>query len=104
MSEARTLSAARAVTIREDDADTQAVAAISALDLANCRLTYFVLALNEFEKAEGLRFEQWPVAIQTELNKQVGRFFAEHPKASVKAITQGVARGACVLALHWRDK
>lgn len=74
------------------------------LDLTGCNIFTVPVPLNEFEKPTGHRFEQWPLSVQAIINRCVDDWIARNPNAIVKAITQGVGDGMCMLAIHWKPK
>jgi hypothetical protein len=87
-----------------DKATREQREAIVTLDLSGCNLTYINMSLQEHEKAEGQRFEQWPQAIRVRMEKEVKAFVERNAGATVKAVTTGVHDRICVLAIHWRPK
>jgi hypothetical protein len=74
------------------------------LDLADCSCFSVLMKIGEFEKAAGHRFDQWPDAIRARMEREVAAWIERNPTSQVKAITQGVENGFCILALHWRPK
>ena len=74
------------------------------LDLTGCNIFTVPLRLNEFEKATGHRFEEWPLSVQAIISKCVEEWIARNPQAVIKAITQGVGDNMCVLSIHWKPK
>ena len=77
---------------------------ITSLDLDGCSVSYIVMPMNEFEQAGGVTFDTWPRTVQVRMNKEIAEFQERHPKAELRATTQGVHDRCCVLALHWKQK
>lgn len=83
---------------------------INSLDLDFCNIAYITMALDEFELKRlhsghiGHRTETWPESIRTRMEKELQRWLSENVGKSVKAFTQGINEGCCVLAIHWKPK
>lgn len=83
---------------------------IKSADLSGCNLYEISVTFNEYDVAArergeiGLRFESWPPAIQSMMQRMIDDFTARNANATIRAITQTVTPIACVLALHWKVK
>lgn len=74
------------------------------LELDGCNVVTFTMAMNEFEKPVGLRFDQWPEVIRIRLDREVIAWAERNPAATIRAVTQGINERCCTLALHWKPK
>lgn len=71
------------------------------LDLEGCNVFMITMAMLENERAEGLRFEQWPPVIRHKISEIVEEWQGRHPNYVIRAMTQGIHDRCCTLALHW---
>lgn len=98
MSDACAITAVRKMDERELGALNAA-----ALDLRECDRLEITVTLYEHESA-GLRFETWPHAVKTQIEKHLAEWATRNPTRAQRAVTTCVGPGMCVLVLHHGKK
>lgn len=76
------------------------------IDLDGCNVFIVALAINEFDRQKpiGMRFEQWPPAVQAIFEKEIEAWQKRNAGIAIRAYTVSVIDETFTLALHWRPK